>query len=78
MKGRSGVTSLKHEGYRAIAFKSREKLYLRSRNNKDLSDRYPEILKGLTKLPDETVIDGKVVAFNEHGRPSFNALQNNQ
>jgi bifunctional non-homologous end joining protein LigD len=67
---------LKHDGYRAIAFKSRGKLSLRSRNDKDFADRYPAILKGLTKLPDETVIDGEVVAFDERGRLSFNALQN--
>jgi DNA ligase D-like protein (predicted ligase) len=67
---------LKHDGYRAIAFKSRGQLYLRSRNNKDFADRYPGIVSGLAGLPDETVIDGEVVAFDESGRPSFNVLQN--
>jgi bifunctional non-homologous end joining protein LigD len=44
---------LKHDGYRAVVFKSGGKLFLRSRNNKDFADRCPEILEGLTKLPDE-------------------------
>lgn len=55
---------LKLDGYRAIAFKSGGKIHLRSRNNKDFSARYPAVLKGLAKLPDETVIDGEVVAFD--------------
>jgi DNA ligase D-like protein (predicted ligase) len=66
---------LKHDGYRAIAFRSDGKLFLRSRNNRDFADRFREILAGLAKLPKETVIDGEVVALDESGRPSFNALQ---
>jgi DNA ligase D-like protein (predicted ligase) len=67
---------LKLDGYRAIAFKSKGKLHLRSRNDNDFSLRYPGVINGLTNLPNETVIDGEVVAFDEEGRPSFNALQN--
>ena len=67
---------LKLDGYRTIAFMTGGKLHLRSRNNKDFALRYPAVVAGLAKLPDETVIDGEVVAFDEDGKPSFNALQN--
>ena len=67
---------LKFDGYRAIAFKTSGRVHLRSRNNKDFSGRYPAIVTGLARLPNETVIDGEVVALGEDGRPSFNALQN--
>jgi bifunctional non-homologous end joining protein LigD len=67
---------LKFDGYRAIAFKSDGTVHLRSRNNNDFNKRYPAVLRGLANLPDETVIDGEVVAFDDDGRPSFNALQN--
>jgi bifunctional non-homologous end joining protein LigD len=67
---------LKFDGYRAIAFKTGGKVYLRSRNDNDFSVRYPTVVRGLARLPDETVIDGEVVALDRGGRPSFNALQN--
>jgi len=67
---------LKLDGYRAIAFKTRGTCQLRSRNDTDFSARYAGVLKGLAQLPDETVIDGEVVALDADGRPSFNLLQN--
>jgi ATP-dependent DNA ligase len=67
---------LKLDGYRAIAFKTRGRVHLRSRNDNDFSIRYPAIVQGLAKLPDETVIDGEVIALDEDGRPSFSVLQN--
>ncbi len=67
---------LKLDGYRAIAFKRGGTVHLRSRNDNDFSERYPGVVKGLAKMPDDTVIDGEVIAFDDDGRPSFNALQN--
>jgi len=67
---------LKLDGYRAIAFKTDGRVRLRSRNDNDFTPRYPSVARGLANLPDETVIDGELVAFDDDGRPSFNALQN--
>ena len=67
---------LKLDGYRAVAFKRDGVVHLRSRNDNDFSGRYPAVVKGLAKMPDDTVIDGEVIAFDDDGRPSFNALQN--
>ena len=67
---------LKFDGYRAIAFKTGGRVQLRSRNDNDFSGRYAGVVKGLAKLPNETVIDGEVIALDDEGRPSFNILQN--
>jgi hypothetical protein len=48
---------------------------MRSRNDNDFTRRYPAITAGLAGLPDETVVDGELVAFDESGRRSFNALR---
>jgi DNA ligase D-like protein (predicted ligase) len=74
--GDQGVYELKLDGYRAIAFKRNSDVNLRSRNDNHFKARYPAVVKALGKLPDDTVIDGEIVAFDEDGRPSFNALQN--
>jgi ATP-dependent DNA ligase len=52
------------------------KLSLRSRNDNDFALRYPSIAKALVSLPDDTAVDGEIVALDEAGKPSFNALQN--
>src|SRR5690349_7191482 len=75
-EGSDWAYELKLDGYRAIAYKSGKKLFLRSRNDKDFALRYTSITTALQHLPDGTVIDGEVVALDETGRPAFNALQN--
>jgi bifunctional non-homologous end joining protein LigD len=67
---------LKLDGYRAIAFKRDGDIGLRSRNGNDFGPRYPAVLRGLKRLPDDTIVDGELVAFGDDGHPSFNALQN--
>jgi DNA ligase D-like protein (predicted ligase) len=74
--GAEWLYELKLDGYRAIAFKRNGAVHLRSRNNNDFNARYPAVVVALTHLPDNTVVDGEIVAFDQEGRPSFNALQN--
>jgi bifunctional non-homologous end joining protein LigD len=52
------------------------KVTLYSRRGIDLTKRFEYVAKALANLPDETVIDGELVALDEEGKPSFNLLQN--
>ena len=75
-EGLDWLVELKLDGYRALAMKTAGKVQLRSRNDNDFSLRYHGIVKALQPMPDETVIDGEVIALDAEGRPSFNLLQN--
>jgi DNA ligase D-like protein (predicted ligase) len=75
--GAQWLYELKLDGFRAVALKTGGRVHLRSRNDKDFNPKYPAITKALAAMPDETVIDGEIVALDESGKPSFNALQNN-
>src|SRR6516165_8541776 len=65
---------IKHDGYRALAFKDGKDVRLVSRNEKAFD--YPQLLEALKKLPAERVIlDGEIAALDEKGRSSFQLLQ---
>ena len=67
---------LKLDGYRAIVVKNGGTATVYSRRGTDLTHRFRYVADSLRILPDETVIDGEVVALDEQGKPNFNLLQN--
>jgi bifunctional non-homologous end joining protein LigD len=67
---------VKWDGIRAIAYARSGRLRIESRNLSDIGLRYPELQalgRGLGAR--EAVLDGELVAFDEHGAPSFARLQ---
>jgi bifunctional non-homologous end joining protein LigD len=74
--GPDWLFEIKWDGYRAIAFLEAGKLRLVSRNQNELTPRYPE-LKDLPKFvhAKTAILDGEVVALDEEGRASFSLMQ---
>ena len=67
---------LKLDGYRALIIKDGAAIQIRSRKNKDLMSMYPAVVTAARRLQaDQAIIDGEIVAVDEQGRPSFQALQ---
>jgi DNA ligase D-like protein (predicted ligase) len=66
---------LKLDGYRAIGFSGQGREQLWSRNGKDFVRRFPEVAKAIASLPEDTAIDGEIVALDADGKPSFALLQ---
>jgi hypothetical protein len=73
--GPEWVYEIKLDGYRAIAVKSAGKLNLFSRRRNSFNRQYSLVFEALADVPDNTVVDGEVVALNEAGHPDFNLLQ---
>ena len=67
---------VKWDGVRAIARSQPGRIRFLSRNENDVTAAYPE-LHALNRAlgSHEAILDGEIVAFDENGRPSFQALQ---
>jgi bifunctional non-homologous end joining protein LigD len=76
-KGGDGwVYEVKYDGFRALSSISGRRVALQSRNGLDLSQRFPEIAAALARLVvGEAVVDGEIVALDEHGNSRFQSLQ---
>lgn len=67
---------LKYDGFRAIVAISGDDVEMISRNEIDLSSRFPHTFAALKKVKaNEIVLDGEVVVLDEKGAPRFELLQ---
>jgi bifunctional non-homologous end joining protein LigD len=66
----------KWDGVRAISFWDGKRLKLHSRNQLDITRRYPELTElGPALGKRGAIVDGEIVALDDDGRPSFTRLQ---
>jgi bifunctional non-homologous end joining protein LigD len=67
---------IKWDGYRAVSFIESGNLRLVSRNQNDLTGQFTElhVLPEYVKAP-RAILDGEIVALDEHGRSSFSLMQ---
>ena len=74
-RGDEWTYEVKWDGYRTLALKNGQRVTLLSRNLKDATRQYPSVTRAITQLrADSALLDGEIVALDEHGRPSFQAL----
>jgi len=66
----------KWDGLRAVLYVEGGRVRILTRNDHDVSDSYPELREIGERLGStQAVLDGEIVALDDEGRPSFEALQ---
>jgi len=67
---------VKWDGYRALLYKRGTAVSLVSRRDADLTKTYPAVVEAARTLRSrQAVLDGEIVALDDNGQPSFQALQ---
>jgi bifunctional non-homologous end joining protein LigD len=66
----------KLDGYRLMPYACGEEVRLITRGNADYTSRFPAVAQAVAALGlSSLVLDAEIVAFDEEGQPSFEALQ---
>lgn len=74
--GNEWLHELKFDGYRLLCYLHRGTVRLWTRNQKDWTAKFPNVVKALQKLRVQSaILDGEVVALDSSGRSSFQTLQ---
>lgn len=70
------IYEIKFDGFRALAMIHKKEVFLISRTENDMTEKFPEVVAALRemKLPD-CILDGEIVALDGKGRSSFQMLQ---
>lgn len=66
----------KFDGERCLVFKKNGKVRLVSRDDKNMNDEYPELVRAFSKqTADNFIIDGEIIALNKKMNSDFQLLQ---
>ncbi|MES2516072.1 MAG: DNA ligase D [Bacteroidota bacterium] len=72
----SWIYEVKWDGYRALAFSNKNKVELKSRNDKSFNDKFYPVLKAIKDWNIDAIVDGEIVVIGDNGISNFGALQN--
>ncbi len=74
--GADWAYEMKWDGVRALVYVDDGRVRITSRNGRDVTAGYPEFASLTDAVaPVPVLLDGEIVALNEHGRPDFQLLQ---
>jgi len=65
----------KYDGIRAQIVKRAGRVWIWSRGEELVTERFPEIVEQAARLPDGSVLDGEIVVWKDDAPASFNLLQ---
>ena len=75
-EGEEWLHELKFDGYRMICHLSRGQVRFWSRNQKDWTEKFPNLVNAIKTFPaTHAILDGEVVIVDKAGRSSFQDLQ---
>src|SRR5262245_42530243 len=77
-EGKEWFYEVKFDGYRCVAARDETGVTLWSRRENLFTKQFPRIARACERLPQDTLLDGEIVALDENGRVSFNLLQHHR